>query len=97
MNAHFQPIRSKNVSKQKVHPSGKFHFIDLTRKLNKNRSLHLNIPLGFYGIKMYFSFLAVESYNVSSPYEKVDINACYLIKLQSEFRRGAFPYKVFCN
>ena len=38
---------------------------------------------------MYFSFLAVESYNVSTPYEKVDINACYLIKLKSEFRRGA--------
>ena len=46
---------------------------------------------------MYFSFLAVESYNVSTPYEKVDINACYLIKLQSEFRRGALPYKVFAT
>ena len=30
---------------------------------------------------MYFIFLAVESYNVSTPYEKVDITACYLIKV----------------
>ena len=46
---------------------------------------------------MYFSFLAVESFNVLTPYEKVDINACYLIKLQSELRRGALPYKVFAT
>ena len=53
--------------------------------------------MSFWKNKMYFSFLAVESYNMWTPYEKVDINACYLIKLQSELRRGALPYKVFAT